>query len=44
MVETPKRYLVQKNLFELFAVTGSGDTKISGVSSGGTIVCTRATW
>ena len=33
VVVTLKRYLMQKNLFELFALRGSGDTKTSGASA-----------
>ena len=33
VVETLKPYLIQKNLFEIFALTGGGDTKTSGMST-----------
>ena len=29
----PKPYLMQKNLFELFSLTGGGDAKASGTSA-----------
>ena len=37
MVETLKPYLMQKNLFEPYAPTDSGDAKASGIS-----ICTQA--
>ena len=40
-VGTLKPYLMQKNLFELFALTGSGDTKTLGTNTC-TISCTIA--
>ena len=43
VVETLKPYLIQKNLFEILALTGGGDRKTSDMSTHA-ITHTLATW